>query len=322
VISVSIVIPVYRSEDCLAALGAAIDQAMRKADSSYELVLVDDASPDGSWRVIKDMARQNSAVKGLRHRHNFGQDNAILTGLRHATGAAVVIMDDDLQHDPEDIPRLQAEMKRTEADVVYAYFSRSRQAWWKKLGSWLNGKVAEWLIAKPSGIYLSPFKLLRREIVELVSMFDGAYPYVDGLILQVTNRLAFVEVAHHDRYAGSSNYTFLKSLQVWSRLAFSFSVKPLRLVTWAGLLTFVLASAGALLVIIYRLTRPDQFTGAVAGWASLMVIVLVLASLQMLSVGILGEYVGRTLININRKPQAIIAETVSLDNRDGIPRTH
>jgi undecaprenyl-phosphate 4-deoxy-4-formamido-L-arabinose transferase len=312
-LNISVVVPVYRSEDCLPALGAAVDQVMRTAGLSYELLLVNDASPDNSWTVIRDLAQKNPAVKGLSHRRNFGQDNAIMTGLRHATGAAVVIMDDDLQHAPEDIPRLYAELARSGADVVYAHFRKIKQARWKNLGSWFNGKVAEWLMDKPSHIYLSPFKIVRREVVELVTSFDGPYPYIDSLLFQVTNRFSFIEAEHQKRFIGSSTYTLPKSLQVWSRLAVSFSIKPLRLVTWMGILTFVFGSLGAVLVVVDRVMNADQFSGEAAGWASLMVTVLVLAGVQMLALGIIGEYVGRSHVNIHRKPQAIVAETVSIE---------
>jgi undecaprenyl-phosphate 4-deoxy-4-formamido-L-arabinose transferase len=316
-IEVSIVVPVYRSEACLRALYNAVEKAMGEADLRYELVLVDDASPDQSWSVIKDLAIRHPTVKGLRHRRNFGQDNAIMTGMRFTSGRAIVIMDDDLQHSPSDIPKLYSELARADADVVFAHFRRRRQVWWKKLGSWFNGKVAEWLIDKPPDIYLSPFKIMRAEVAELVSGFDGPYPYIDSLLLQMTNHFAFVEVDHSERYAGKSNYDFWKSLHQWSRLAFSFSVKPLRLVLWLGILSFVLGLSGALVVIIQRLTSEMPLEAM--GWASLMVTLLVLSSFQMLALGALGEYVGRTHININRKPQATIAETVGNLGRPARP---
>ncbi len=309
-VDISIVVPVYRSEDCLPALEAAVNKAMRDADLSYELVLVNDASPDGSWKAICALAEKNPAVKGLNHRRNFGQDNAIMTGLRHVTGQAVVVMDDDLQHVPEEIPKLYAELTSSGADVVYANFRRKQQAYWKNLGSWFNGKVAEWLIDKPAYLYVSPFKILRREIVELVTTFDGPYPYLDSLLFQVTNRFSSVDAEHRRRFAGSSTYTFGKSVQVWSRLAVSYSVKPLRLVSWMGVLIFPIGCFGAIFVILLRVLNPHQFSGAVAGWASLMVTTLVLAGAQMLALGVIGEYVGRNYVNANRKPQAIVAEMV------------
>jgi undecaprenyl-phosphate 4-deoxy-4-formamido-L-arabinose transferase len=312
-VEISIVVPVYRSEDCLRALEAAVDQALRRAGFSYELVLVNDASPDASWAAIKSLAEKNPAVKGVSHRRNFGQDNAIMTGLRYAVGAAIVIMDDDLQHSPEDIPKLHAEMLRSGADVVYAHFRKKKQAYWKNLGSSFNGKVAEWLIDKPANIYLSPFKIIRGDVVELVTSFDEPHPYLDSLLFQVTNRFSFIEVEHRERFKGGSTYTFWKSMQVWGRMASSSSVKPLRLVTWMGFLASALGVVGATLVIFYRVARPDQFSGGAVGWASLMVTVLVLAGMQMLALGVLGEYVGRTHLNIHRRPQSVVAETVSIE---------
>jgi undecaprenyl-phosphate 4-deoxy-4-formamido-L-arabinose transferase len=176
VIDISVVVPVYRSENCLEALERAISAAMHAAQLSYELILVDDASPDGSWKCIQTLAKANPNVKGLSHRRNFGQDNAILTGLRVASGIALVIMDDDLQHSPNDIPKLYAEFLRSGADVVYAHFINKRHRTWKKLGSWFNGKAAEWLIDKPANIYLSPFKIISREAADLLTAFDGPLP--------------------------------------------------------------------------------------------------------------------------------------------------
>lgn len=326
-IDISVVVPVYRSENCLEALERAVNAAMHDAKFCYELILVDDGSPDDSWKCIQRLAKANPNVKGLSHRRNFGQDNAILSGLRVASGIAVVVMDDDLQHSPDDIPKLYAEFVRSRADVVYAHFRKKRHRTWKKLGSWLNGKVAEWLIGKPANIYLSPFKIVGREVADLVTVFDGPYPYFDGLLFQVTNRFSFIEVEHRERFAGESTYTFGKSLQVWSRLAYSYSVKPLRLVTILGVFAFTFGLFGAVMTVVYRLLAPDEFSGSAIGWASLMTVFLSLAGLQMLSIGILGEYVGRTYISINRRPQSIVADTVSVKNYEwpstiGIKSSH
>jgi glycosyltransferase involved in cell wall biosynthesis len=308
--AISVVVPVYRSEACLAALAAAVDKALTQAKLSYELVLVNDGSPDSSWSVIQELATRYSTVIGFNHRRNFGQDNAILTGMRNISGQAVVIMDDDLQHSPEDIPRLHAELDRSGADVVYAHFTRRREyKAWKNIGSWVNGKFAQWLLDKPAHIYMSPFKVIRREVAELVTTFDGPFPYVDALLFQVTNRFSFIQAEHHSRLAGASTYTFMKSLQVWSRLAFSFSVKPLRLVAWAGFAALNASVIGALAIIILRLASPAEYSASIAGWASLMVAVLVVGGLHMLFLGILGEYAGRTHINVNRMPQSVVAET-------------
>ena len=181
----SIVIPVYRSEDCLEPLVAAIAEALDPIRRSYEVVLVNDYSPDNSWAVIQAICRRNSNVIGVDLRRNFGQDNALITGLRLARGKYVAIMDDDLQHHPNDLPALLDKIEEG-ADAVYADFRVKRQKWWKNLGSWFNGKVAELVVNKPKDIYLSPYKIIRKDVVEAICKYQGPDPYIDGLLFQVT----------------------------------------------------------------------------------------------------------------------------------------
>jgi undecaprenyl-phosphate 4-deoxy-4-formamido-L-arabinose transferase len=307
----SIVVPVYRSEDCLRELIAAIAAALAPTGRTYEVVLVNDCSPDGSWGVIASLCRDYPNVVGVDLRRNFGQDNAILTGLRLARGDYVAIMDDDLQHDPRHLPALLKQLEQEEADVIYARFAIKHHALWKNLGSWFNGKVAEWVLNKPRGVYLSPYKLLRREVAELVCEYDGPYPYVDGLLFQVTARIAQLPVEHRARFAGRGNFTFWQSVAIWSRLSVGFSVKPLRVVMALG---FLLAAAGLLLavgVVCYKLFFPEHFPPNTAGWASLMVAVLVTSGVQMIFLGVQGEYVGRTYLKVNRKPQATVRRVLN-----------
>jgi undecaprenyl-phosphate 4-deoxy-4-formamido-L-arabinose transferase len=307
----SIVVPVYRSEDCLRELIAAIGQSLAPAGRDYEVVLVNDGSPDRSWEVIASLCRDHPNVVGVDLRRNFGQDNAILTGLRIARGAYVAIMDDDLQHDPRHLPALLAKLDQEEADVVYAHFAVKHQAFWKNLGSWFNGKVAEWVIEKPRGIYLSPYKVLRKEVADLICGYDGPYPYVDGLLFQVTARITQLPVEHRPRFAGRGNFTFWRSVSVWSRLSVGFSVKPLRVVTCLG---FLLALAGLLLavwVVCYKLFFPEDFPPNTEGWASLIVAVLITSGIQMFFFGVQGEYVGRTYLKVNHKPQAAIRKVLN-----------
>lgn len=254
----SVVIPVYRSADCLAALIAAINGALTPGGSRYEVVLVNDCSPDQSWKVIEDLCQRYGNVVGIDLCRNFGQDNALLTGIRVARGKQVAVMDDDLQHDPKDLPRLLNALE-PEFDVVYGDFRKKCHKMWKRLGSWFNGKTAEWVLGKPKHIYLSPYKVFRREIAELICDYHGTRPYIDGLILQVTSRITQIPVDHRPRYAGHSSYTFCKSMRVWVRVAFSFSVKPLRVITLFGISFCCLVTLLATAVIFYRLLSPDGF---------------------------------------------------------------
>jgi undecaprenyl-phosphate 4-deoxy-4-formamido-L-arabinose transferase len=309
-IDLSIVVPVYRSEDCLEALVAAISEALDPTGREYEVVLVNDGSPDSSWAVIEELCRTNPNIVGVDLRRNFGQDNAIITGLRLSRGKYVAIMDDDLQHHPRDLPALLNKIEQG-ADAVYARFREKKQKRWKNLGSWFNGRVAEWVINKPKDVYLSPYKIIRSEVVKVICNYEGPDPYIDGLLFQITSRVDQISVEHHPRYAGASTYTFWKSLRVWARLAFSFSARPMRLVSWCGFAFAALGLLLAIVVVLYRLLFPQDFSVYAVGWASLMVALLVLSGVQMLFFGILGEYTGRTFLRVNNKPQAAIRDVLN-----------
>ena len=311
-LALSIVVPVYRSADCLEALIAAISATLVPLGVPYEVVLVNDCSPDESWTVIEQLCRHHANVVGVDLRRNFGQDSAILTGIRVTCGQYIAVMDDDLQHDPKDIPSLVAELE-TGFDVVYAQFRKRRQKIWKNLGSWFAGKVAEWVLNKPKNVYLSPYKAFRREVADLICNYHGAEPYIDGLLLQVTSRITQVPVEHRPRHSGQSTYTLWESIRIWTRIAFSFSVKPLRLVTVLGLAFSLLGVLVGIAVILYRLSSPESFPESTAGWASLIVAVLFLGGIQMIFFGILGEYAGRTYLRANDQPQTAVRTVYGRD---------
>ena len=306
----SVVIPVYRSETCLPELILRITEALAPYDWDYEVILVNDFSPDRSWQAIESLSRKYPRLIGVDLRRNFGQDNAILTGLRLSRGKYVAIMDDDLQHDPQYLPAL---MKRAEegADVAYADFARKRQKLWKNIGSWIHGEIASRVLWKPKNIYLSPYKVVVRDVVDMICKYSGPKPYIDGLLFQATWRMASIPVEHLPRFAGRSTYSVWKALEVSARLIFSFSVKPVRLVTWCGLVMSLLALLAAAGVTLYRLLRPEDFPAAAVGWSSLMVAFLLISGIQMMFLGVLGEYAGRAYLLVNRHPQTSIRTVIS-----------
>ena len=301
----SIVVPVFRSEACLPDLVQEIQKALAPTGNVFEVILVNDFSPDRSWTTIEDLCREYPFVIGVDLRRNFGQDNAILTGIRLAAGRFVAIMDDDLQHDPIYLPALVAKAE-SGADVVYADFETKHQKAWKNAGSWLNGKLAEWVLYKPKGLYLSPYKVIRREVAEEICRYQGPVPYIDGLLLQTTWRTASIAAAHQPRRHGHGNYSFWRSAGVTARMLFAFSVRPVRAMAWIGLLMSVIALAAGAFVVGYRVFFPQDFPPETIGWASVMVAILLMGGLQMFFFGILGEYVGRTYLRVNDKPQTSI----------------
>jgi len=311
----SVVVPVYCSQDSLQRLVEAIFSAFSNSAGSLEVVLVNDASTDASWQVMTRLAAEHPSLRCIDLRRNFGQDNAILTGLRYSRGDYVAIMDDDLQHDPADLPRLLEAIK-VGSDVVYATYAVKRQRLWKNLGSWLNGKTAEWLLVKPKDLYISPYKILCRAVVDALCVYDGPYPYVDGLLFQITSRFSQLEVTHHRREIGRGNYSLRRSIGVWLRLFSSFSLQPLRIVTFCGLAFAVAGLIGAMALIVYRLSEPADFYGPATGWASLMVVMLVVGGMQMIFLGVIGEYIGRTYLQVNRKPQTLVREALNFPERE------
>jgi len=213
-------------------------------------------------------------------------------------------MDDDLQHDPADIPTLIDGLN--DYDVCYALFRSKKQSWFKNFGSWFNGKVAEIVIKKPKEIYLSPFKVVKREVIDEVIKYDGPYPYIDGLIFRTTRKINQVEVEHHERYAGRGNYNLIKSIRVWMRLATNFSIFPLRIATLLGFTASVFGFLLALYFIIRHFTNGQT----PLGWASLIVVTLFLGGIQLVAIGAIGEYVGRMFLYHSRQPQFIIKDII------------
>lgn len=300
----SIVIPVYNSEECVNELISKLSDSLKSL--KHEIIMVNDCSPDGSWIRIVNAAKKNKNVIGINLRKNSGQDNAIMAGLSVARGDYTVIMDDDLQHSPADIPRLLATVEKG-YDVCYAKFEDKKQALWKNFGSWLNGKLAEFVINKPKGLYLSPFKIMRREVVESILNYRGIYPYIDGLIFQVTSGITEIPAEHRSRYKGSSNYNLIRSIRVFMKLVTGFSIQPLRISSYIGVIT----SIAGFLFGVYHIWRYFYLGETVAGWTTLIVLILFLGGLILMSLGLIGEYIGRIFLSVNCKPQFVIKEIIN-----------
>lgn len=302
----SIVVPVYRSAAILPKLVEQIHAEMIKEGFSddFELLLVSDASPDNSWQVISALARTHSFIRGISLRRNFGQHNAIMAGLNHVSGEFVVLMDDDLQHPPHAIGDIVRALKEG-YDVCYTNYLNRQHATWKKLGSQFNDWVATHLLGKPKGLYLSSFKGMRREIVDEVIRYDGPYAYVDGLILDVTRSITTIDIEHGARHEGEGNYNISRSVALWLKMATSFSVLPLRLASFAGFALAALSLLMILYVIVEKLLHPEL----PAGWASLIATILFIGGIQTLCIGMMGEYLGRTYLKLNHKPQFVVGRT-------------
>lgn len=300
-VGLSIVVPVYRGAGTVGKLVEALSEL--RPEGGLEVVLVNDGSPDDSDAVCRALVRDARVpVTYVEHARNFGEHNAVMTGLRHARGAFVITMDDDLQNPPEEVVKLYDHARNGGWDVVYTRYAIKQHEGWRNLGSRFANGVADWLLDKPKGLYLSSFRCMSALVVRAVTRYRGPYPYVDGLIMQVTQRIDSIEVRHLPRMEGRSNYTLRRLVRLWLNLATSFSLAPLRLATFAGMAMAALGAAGAVATIAEALVRRDT----PSGWASTMTVILLVSGVQSMILGVLGEYVGRTFLSANGKPQGTV----------------
>ena len=251
-VGLSIVVPVYRGA---ATVGTLVEELSKlRPEGGIEIVLVNDGSPDNSGDVCRDLAaRATVPLTYVEHARNFGEHNAVMTGLRHARGAYVITMDDDLQNPPEEVIKLYDHARLGGFDVVYTRYAVKEHEGWRNLGSRFANWVADQLMDKPKGLYLSSFRCMSALAVAEVAKYRGPYPYIDGLLMQVTQRLDSIEVKHFARAEGRSNYTMRRLIRLWMNLATNFSVLPLRLAVVAGVAMGFLGLVAALWVIIEAL---------------------------------------------------------------------
>lgn len=300
-IGLSIVVPVYRGAATIGRLVDALSDL--HPFGGLEVVLVNDGSPDNSDDVCRDLLQTTCVpLIYVEHARNYGEHNAVMTGLRYASGAFVITMDDDLQNPPEEVVKLYDHARTGNWDVVYTRYAVKRHEGWRNLGSRFANTVADRLLDKPAGLYLSSFRCMSALVVRAVTRYSGPYPYVDGLIMQVTQRIDSIEVMHLPRLEGRSNYTMVRLIRLWLNLATSFSLAPLRLAIYAGLALSVAGTIGAVAAIAEALLMRDT----PSGWASTMAALLLVSGVQSMILGVLGEYVGRTFLSANGKPQGTV----------------
>jgi polyisoprenyl-phosphate glycosyltransferase len=304
--NISVIIPVYNSEDCLDELSRKLSGVLDSFGKVYEIILVNDCSQDNSWGKIIDLCGTNDNVKGINLRKNFGVDNAIMAGVKYAQGKIIILMDDDLQHDPADIPTLISGLNKG-YDVCYANFTFMKQSWLKNLGSWFNDKVANVILDKPKGLYLSAYKAIKREVIDEIIKYSGPYPYVDGLILRVTQRITQECIQHHKRFSGKGNYNLIRSIRIWLKMATNFSVFPLRIATFLGFISTGISFILSVILLFQYLVGVE----APPGWFTLVMIVIFIGGIQLFTVGIIGEYVGRLFLHFSKKPQFVVSEIIS-----------
>src|SRR5579863_10256581 len=299
-LALTIVIPVYNGATSIGELVAALEELTILG--GHEIVLVNDGSPDDSLAVCRGLVeRARVPITLVDLSRNYGEHNAVMAGLRLARGAHVVTMDDDLQNPPEEVGRLLAFAQESGHEVIYTHYDEKRHALWRNLGSRFTNWVAGYVIDKPKGFYLSSFRCMSAFVVGEITRYEGPFPYVDGLILQVTQNIDRLLVTHLPRAVGRSNYTLRRLLRLWMSMFVNFSVMPLRISTLTGFALSAMGALGGAAAIIEAL-----FFSPPPGWASLFAAVLLLSGVQLMILGIVGEYLGRLYLTTNGTPQSVV----------------
>lgn len=296
--ALSVVIPVYRSAGMLRMLVVRLVNVLDKIEFASEIVLVDDGSPDESWQVITELQeRFPGRITAVQLMRNFGQHNALMCGFRHARGDLILTMDDNLQNPPEEIPKLVHAIQVGNYDLVYGRYAVKCHSRRQNFGSAILRAFHQWVFK--TAVPISSFRIMRRELVESIFRYNLNFTFVDGLLSWNTNRIGQVAVEHQPRVEGRSGYSLARLVFHAMNIFTNFSLLPLQAVTLLG---FV-AALGGLATGGYYLARYLMAEIAVPGYASTIIAVLVLGGLQLLALGIHGEYLGRLHLNVNRKPQ-------------------
>lgn len=301
-LALSIVIPVYNGAGSIAELVGALEDL--PIAGGHEIVLVNDGSADDSLAVCQTVIeRARVPMTLLNLARNYGEHNAVITGLRYAAGEHIITMDDDLQNPPDEVQRLLTFAQLSGKEVVYTYYDDKQHSAWRNLASRFANRVADFVLDKPPRLYMSSFRCMTAFVAREVTRYEGPFPYIDGLILQVTDDIGSLPVRHLPRATGASNYTMRRLLRLWMNMFVNFSVMPLRISTITG---FALSAIGA--VGVAMAVSEALLSSPPPGWASLMAAVLLLSGVQLMILGIIGEYLGRLYLTANRKPQSVIKE--------------
>jgi glycosyltransferase involved in cell wall biosynthesis len=301
---ITAVIPVHRSEATLPLLLPRLTAALEGAVRAHEIILVDDGSPDRSWSIITAAAQGDSRIRGIRLMRNFGQHNALLVGIRAARHRLIVTLDDDLQNPPEEIPRL-VERLTDDVDVVYGAPASEQHSVWRSAASRVTKYALEEAMGAPAARSVSAFRIFRTELRSAFDRFQSPDISIDVLLTWATTRFAAVSVRQERRGSGRSNYTFGRLLHHALNMMTGFTTRPLRIASMIGFLFTFFGFVVVAVVLVRYLIAGD----AVPGFPFLASIVAIFSGVQLLILGIMGEYMARMHFRLLERPSYVIAET-------------
>ena len=298
----SLVIPVYNGSR---TIGPLVEQTAKIFGStSFEIVLVNDGSADDSETVCAQLAEKfPQSVTFVHLSRNFGEHSAVLAGFTQARGRYVAVLDDDGQNPPEEVMRMLDELKRKNYDVVYGHYIEKKHSWFRNLGSRFNDRIATLMLHKPKDLYLSSFKVMNRFLVNEIIKYRGPYPYTDGLIYRVTRNIGQIPVEHRVSQSGQSRYTLRRLVRLWLNMFLNFSIQPLRISVYVGLLASCLSIVALVAILIDKLWITKNVT---VGIPTVLGSVVFFAGIQLMILGLVGEYLGRLYLDHTGTPQYVV----------------
>lgn len=302
--SLSVLVPVYHSETSLRNLVERLIKTLSSMPTNYEVILINDGSPDRSWDIICELAGEYPSVRGINLTRNFGQHNALLCGIRAATNDIIVTMDADLQHPPEEIPRLVSALEEG-FDVVYGVPKKERHALFRATASQLLRTVVQGTMGIHIAFDISAFRAFRRQLRDAMESYRAPSVFIDVLLAWATTRFGAVEVQHAPRPFGRSSYSWSRLLGHCLTVLMSFSTVPLRLASWIGFF-FTLFGIG---VLVYVIGRYLVLGYSFPGFPFLASIIAIFAGAQLFALGIMGEYLARIHFRLMEKPPYVIRGT-------------
>ena len=306
---VSVIIPCYNSEK---SIGQVVEMTLAEFAKSdryeCEFVLVNDNSKDATFAKIRELAAAYPCVHGVNLFRNFGQHNGLMCAMRYAKGQVILGMDDDLQCQPSQIPAILGKLEEG-FDLVYGVYREAPNGMVKNFTSWLNKVTARKLLGRPKDIRSSNFWAITEQLKEQVVRYTNYNPQLDALFTRLTTNVGNVEIESHERVYGSSGYSFSKMVKLWLAY-FNYTVVPLRFISGVGVFTAALGFVAGIVTIVRKLLEPSMM----AGWASTICVLLFFFGLVLLTLGIIGEYLGNIVLSVNSTPQYIVRETVNLDD--------
>ena len=304
--TLSFVIPCYRSEGTLGKVVDEIYERMTEIENDgFEIILVNDCSPDNVWNVIKELSDSKKEITGINLSKNFGQHAALLAGYAACTGDYVVSLDDDGQAPLDSLSELLEKIYEG-YDVVYAYYEEIKQNAFRRFGTWMAKKMSEVMLDQPKDLKGGSFYVARKYIIDEMVRYKNAFPYLGGLVLRTTRNITCIKTKHRPRLEGRSGYTFRSLMALWLNGFTAFSVKPLQFSSYLG---FIIAALG-FIYTIFIVVRRLMGIASVEGWSTIIALLMIIGGTILIMLGLIGEYIGRIYICINESPQYVIKEVV------------